>query len=671
MEETRRRDLRRTPPPAGAIPTRSPNSDEMKRSGATASFTRAKSGGERPEFALPDLAPLRGHDLACWCKVTEACPRGRSAGASKQVKRPEQHETDSAADALFCGRLFEVGREPTLRDYGRDYVVEYFKQHKSTGLLFAAQLKGSRSTPYSADGSFISQSLEKEAADYLARQLELPAFVFHADVIAKKLFWSAIQLDQKVLKSLEKGETQSLTVRIPTANLLPDAMDQFLEELTRSRMEVVRRILLDTKPLNFVSAMARQPVERAAAVAQDLHIKGFQLELNLAQQRFRNGEVEGAIGDIQKILANSAAYVEIQFNGTMQLGELEAYRLMKSPGQPQALVAHKKLQTAQTLCRIANRQPRYLHLAAQLLRRAAELTVAVQKTNGLLMNWNGHRKRGTDPLWIAVLSLELQDSLLVAHRCYARAMRLAKATANSRYRMIASRPLAEIATWIGTLARVLESCDLREIALQYDRSAVEIIQFSAAIANEHGAVDDLYHALMTARVLERDKDGEIFKWIESIILQWPKDSDNRKNAEYLLQRSKDRLAGKRFEGDIETTHLQIHHNILTSHGIDPTTEPWVTLIALAIKDDDPTRVLIDCEHKVVAAHPAGDPFLVKVGLERANPKLLGCTQYGYALGGRSLDATDEEFKRRHCGTCLVRSPRTAGWTFYDEPKVSS
>jgi hypothetical protein len=56
-----------------------------------------------------------------------------------------------------------------------------------------------------------------------------------------------------------------------------------------------------------------------------------------------------------------------------------------------------------------------------------------------------------------------------------------------------------------------------------------------------------------------------------------------------MERAVERLDGATFDGDIETTHLQIHHNILTSAGIDPTEEPWVSLINLAIKDDDPTR----------------------------------------------------------------------------------
>src|SRR5262245_16077463 len=45
---------------------------------------------------------------------------------------------------------------------------------------------------------------------------------------------------------------------------------------------------------------------------------------------------------------------------------------------------------------MAKRTPRYLHLAAQLLRKAAELGIAVDTTIGFLMSWYAHRRRGED-----------------------------------------------------------------------------------------------------------------------------------------------------------------------------------------------------------------------------------------------------------------------------------
>jgi len=275
--------------------------------------------------------------------------------------------------------------------------------------------------------------------------------------------------------------------------------------------------------------------------------------------------------------------------------------------------------------------------------------------------------RGDDPLWVAVLSFQLQQSLLAAHRKYNQSLRLAQATARSRFRWVTARPIADIAMAIGTLAGLLESCSFKEGGHQYRQSAFALLKLSAAIATENKSMDELFNAVMNARILEPNPDGEIIRWVRSVIDQWAADSQYRKNAEELMQRALDRKNGAKFQGDIETTPRQIHHNILTSAGIDPTTEPWVSLIDLAIKDDDPTRVLIDCQHKVVMKHPGRDPMLDRLALERANPKIIGCGLHKYAMAGRELDIIDQAFKVKFCDVCPDRVPRPPGWTFYDEP----
>jgi hypothetical protein len=584
------------------------------------------------------------------------------------VKRPEQHVTDSEADGIFQGVFAEWSVNGSKRDYGWDYVVEVFRNGESTGFLFNGPLKGSRHTDYSADRSFISQQLESDSADYLARQLRQPTFLFHADVEAKKLFWNAIQLDKRVLEVLEQGNAKSLTVRIPTANVLPEQFERFLQELTRSQVVVVSRILLGTRPIEFADAMASQPIERISEVAEDLHEKGFHLELQAAFLQRKGGDISGAITAIHKVVdsAGASGYVEIQFNAVLQAGELEWLQVSKSD-VPQALAADKKLETALELCRIAKREPRHLHLFAQITRKAAELGVAVQKTFGLLMLWRAQVLMGDDPLWVAVLSFQLQQSLIAAHGRYIQSLRLVRATAKSQFRWITARPIADIAMAIGTLGRLLDSCGFGEAGLQYHQSAFELLKFSAAIATENKSMDELFSAVMNARTLERDPDGEIFKWVRSVVDQWPEYSHYRRNAEELIQRALDRKNGAKFEGDIETAPRQVHHNILTSAGIDPTTEPWASLIDLAIKDDDPTRVLIECQHKVVMKHPGRDPMLDWLALERANPKIIGCDLHRYAMAGRELDIIDKAFKAKFCDVCPDRVPRAPGWTFYDEP----
>ena len=309
-------------------------------------------------------------------------------------------------------------------------------------------------------------------------------------------------------------------------------------------------------------------------VAEDLHLKGYRLELDAAFRQRKSGDIEGAVAAIHKTATSAGAggYVEVQFNAILQAGELEWMLVSKSEA-PQARTAEAKLATALELCRIAKRKPKHLHLYAQIMRRSAELSVEAHKTFGLLMAWRAHVKRGDDPIWVAVLSFRVEQSILATHKKYNQALRLAQATAKSRYRWITARPVAEIAMAIGTLARVLESCDFKEAAEQYHQSAFELLKFSAAIATENKSMDELFNAVMHARTLERNPDGEIFKWVRSVIDNWREDSDYRKNAEELMARAIQRLGGATFEGDIKTNHRQIHYNILTSEGIDPTEEP--------------------------------------------------------------------------------------------------
>ena len=237
--------------------------------------------------------------------------------------RPEQHVTDSEASAIFESVFSDWAVNPSKRDYGWDFNVELFRNNEATGDHFYGQLKGSRHTEYSSDGSFVSQSLDYDDADYLARLLKQPTFLFHADVVSKRLFWCSIQLDQKVLTALEAGGVKSLTVRIPTANVLPDCLSAFLLDINRSLIIVMRRILRRTTHFDFVDAMAGQPLDRCEDEASDLHQKAFILEMELAQRQLRGGDLVGAISAVQKVVSNSSSYIEVHFNATIHLGQLE------------------------------------------------------------------------------------------------------------------------------------------------------------------------------------------------------------------------------------------------------------------------------------------------------------------------------------------------------------
>jgi Domain of unknown function (DUF4365) len=328
----------------------------------------------------------------------------------QQLTRPPQHEIDDKGDALFRLRFAEWGVNPSEKDYGWDYVVELFSEHKSTGHLLAAQLKSSASTPYSKDQTFISEPLETPAADYLARQLKLPTFLFHADVLTNRLFWTAIQLDAAVLAKLEKGETKSLTVRIPTANVLPDRFDNFLRDLRDVKFALLTKELMGTDNTRFVAAVSDQGPDLVQDVVDDLHEKAFRLELQTAHDIFRRGRLAEAIERLRSLLQNPVASVPIRFNATRNLGQYEWIEIFRSD-KPQILAAEKLVATAKELCKIAGDGPSSLRLGAIMMRLAAELGVLVHSYFSALMLWRAHSLDGGDAAWLTILTFRLSNAL--------------------------------------------------------------------------------------------------------------------------------------------------------------------------------------------------------------------------------------------------------------------
>jgi hypothetical protein len=137
------------------------------------------------------------------------------------MKRPDQHATDKQGQALLFTCFAKIGWEVTPMasgsDYGRDFEVEVFRNKKTTGIVFSVQLKSTESPAYSANGDFLSVSLEVPNARYLALELKTPSILVQADITADKLFWSAPQVEVALLASLAtKREDQSCTARVPT-----------------------------------------------------------------------------------------------------------------------------------------------------------------------------------------------------------------------------------------------------------------------------------------------------------------------------------------------------------------------------------------------------------------------------------------------------------------------
>lgn len=148
------------------------------------------------------------------------------------MKRPKQHEIDSAARRLFQNSWPDA--HPLRKqdeDYGIDFEVEIFKDGESTGAIFKIQLKGSRRPNYSVDGKIISFKLELNRAKYLIEQIEIPTAIILCDTTKELVYWNVLHLDQRLQKEYdhckERGR-KTITVHFETCNKLPDTIERLL-----------------------------------------------------------------------------------------------------------------------------------------------------------------------------------------------------------------------------------------------------------------------------------------------------------------------------------------------------------------------------------------------------------------------------------------------------------
>jgi hypothetical protein len=171
--------------------------------------------------------------------------------------RTQTHIVDSKAVKVVMAHLPHhwVVRELTERDYGIDLMVEIFapglKDAKgkdafaATGSVFHIQIKGTEEALKSVQAGTINYCIDKNSLSYVEK-FSIPFFLFRVSVAdPQKIYFLWIQ---RYIKDVMDRETpmwredkeDSITVRIPPENQLPDGIDKlegiafrpkYLEEL--------------------------------------------------------------------------------------------------------------------------------------------------------------------------------------------------------------------------------------------------------------------------------------------------------------------------------------------------------------------------------------------------------------------------------------------------------
>lgn len=242
----------------------------------------------------------------------------------QMIQKSQQQDIDRAGDRLLRETLEPLGWVLTgiEEDYGIDHAVQVFVDGSPDGLWFKTQLKSSASSSYSADGSFVSLDLSLDHAKHYALELRDPVFLIHADIQAKKVFWSAPQLDKELIGKLERGNNSStVTVRIPTSNRMPDTADSLLETVEKLYIVLGNRTLVNSSTSSFADSLKYQPGE--AKLREEFQRKNDILKLRRVQELLIAKQYPEARSRAQVVVSDPDSTIENRFWAEEKTGTID------------------------------------------------------------------------------------------------------------------------------------------------------------------------------------------------------------------------------------------------------------------------------------------------------------------------------------------------------------
>ncbi len=166
-------------------------------------------------------------------------------------------------------------------DFGIDGEIQVFRNKKYVGEDYKLQLKSTGSPKYLKGGKKLSISLDLSSVWSMARDIKSPIALIIADVKNDKVYWCAIQTDDKIQRDLDKklkssneiSKDQSITIHIDAANeITPQKYQPLYDYYQEAKVKLARVILLETKT-NPVLGAGMEFIDKIESQTYD--IEGF------------------------------------------------------------------------------------------------------------------------------------------------------------------------------------------------------------------------------------------------------------------------------------------------------------------------------------------------------------------------------------------------------------
>jgi len=558
-----------------------------------------------------------------------------------------------------------------FEDYGLDFDVQVFEGKSPTGAWFHVQLKSSEPPNYSADDTFISQTLSIDHARHYMNEMKGPVLLVVADTTANRLFWCAPQLLAEQAEFVEITGQQTVTVRVPTSQELPATAPLLLESLDKLYLMLSTRQLTSASLGHFADTLKH--LDGQDQLLRDFQEKADVLKLHRVRDLFNEGRYSEARLRANAVVNDFDSSVEIKYEAQVQ-SESSEYAEIAISGKPQSELSKSLLRNAKKLQALVADGPRELKFAALIKRKAAELEILSKESSDVHMSLKQHVAHAYNLLMILDLYARRTSLLRKVSLKYNQCVRLARMAAGYDGRWALGRPLSDIVKATAIFLASLRSEGRQELEQRYIASVLQISKLAAWTCSEAGDYHGVAVAVLAAVVTVHDADNSTYKWAKETAEQIP-DAEVRASALEGLDRQSRRWKGEVVAGDHQgDTIWQIIQNVASAHGIDISDEasPLVKKLRIAARDDDFGRVLKTCEHIVVTIGAIGPTarFIQSVfATTMAARKVVHCALHNFHLEASDLDSAYASFKKQHCDTCPDKKPRPKTWTYSEEEKV--
>jgi len=586
------------------------------------------------------------------------------------IKKTEEHEINRDGKRLLRDALEPLGWvvNDVQEDYGIDSNIQVFDGKAPTGSWFHVQLKSSASSEYSSDRAFISQKLFIDHAQHYALEMRQPVLIVHVDTLSKKVYWYAPQLDVQLAATLKKTKADSVTVRVPTDQLLPETAPDLLEALEKIYLARASREVTSASAQFFAEVLEHFPDQ--AALYSGFQEKAHSLKLRKVASLFAERKFNEAKPLAETVLADPDSTVEIKFWAQIELQAIDYGQILHA-GMPQIELYKAILAHTRRLQKLTSSGPKHLKFYSLIARHAAELQLMGHENFSFFMAMRQHLEHHGSPMMILGMYARRSELTRRIVSKYNRCVRLARYAANYPDRWMLGRALTNIVTAIGPYLVTLRSEGNIETERAFSGSALQVCKLAVWIGNEAGDPDAIGQAILSALSTTQSKDSDAYHWATSTA-QTLRDPKNRSEILVVIERAVKRWKGEEVAGDYRGNTLwQVAQNIATALGIDLTNEndPLVKGLRIAVKDDSPEEILANCEHILVslgATGPTARRIRQLFNVSTAGSKVVHCTLHDYHFEAKNQGTAYDEFKRAHCDSCPDKKPRAKDWRYDGE-----